>query len=378
MIRLRILLFLLCLCSMGLRAQDLDNLQIHGFATQGFLYSSQNNYLTMKSSSGSAQWTEGAVSLNDTVTDKLRVGIQFHMYQMGQVGGPGLIVDWASGDYKLNDQIGFRAGKVKVPLGLFNDSQVVDPLFLWILLPQCDYPDDNWDFDLAVLGGEVYGGLPLSRRGGRLLYRGYLGENRLDANGGYVQQLAGYGLTFPSPPSGRAFGGDIRWATPWKGLTMGSSAQSQSLDGTGPQGTVHLAPAVILAYYAEWKRGRWDLAGEYWRTPFEPVLTIGTTVIPVAVDQRSWYPMVSYQLTHKLQLGTYYSHYVNKASDTSQPANYSKDWVVSGRYDFNQYFYGKLEGHFLHGTGLGYYTATNQNGLNSNSNMLAARVGFTF
>jgi hypothetical protein len=52
--------------------------------------------------------------------------------------------------------------------------------------------------------------------------------------------------------------------------------------------------------------------------------------------------------------------------------------VIAGRYDFNQYFYGKLESHFLHGTALGYYTSVNPNGVNPDSNMLAARVGFTF
>lgn len=108
------------------------------------------------------------------------------------------------------------------------------------------------------------------------------------------------------------------------------------------------------------------------------MLNIGGTVVPVPFDQRSWYPMASYHLTPKLEVGTYYSHYVNKAADTSLPANYAKDWVVSGRYNFNEYFYGKLEGHFLHGNGLGYYMNTNPNGLQPNSNMLAARIGFSF
>ena len=88
--------------------------------------------------------------------------------------------------------------------------------------------------------------------------------------------------------------------------------------------------------------------------------------------------MGSYRITERFQAGSYYSHYVNKALDTALPANYSKDWVVSGRYDFNSYFYGKIEGHFLHGTGLGYYESTNPNGLRPNSNMLAAKIVFTF
>jgi len=375
--RRTLLLVLLGLCAAGLPAQDLENIQIHGFATQGFLFSSNNNYLTMQSTKGSLQWTEGALSVTDPLTDKLRFGIQVHMYQMGQLGGPNVLVDWASGDYKVNDWLGFRAGKVKIPMGLYNDSQDLDSLFLWILLPQCMYGDDNRDFDLALEGGEVYGGADLERRG-QVLYHGYVGESRLDANGGYALQMADYGLSFPTPPSGKVFGGDVRWQTPWRGFTVGSSAQSQALDGSGPQGTLHMPPAFLLAYYAEWTRGKLHIAGEYWRSPLQPVLTVGSAAIPVSADQRAWYSMASYRLTQKLHVGSYYSHYVNKASDTSLAANYSKDWVVSGRYDFNEYFYGKLEGHFLHGTGLGYYASANPNGLKPNSNMLAARIGFSF
>jgi len=132
--RVCLIVVLLSLSSVGVVAQDLENVQIHGFATQGFLFSSQNNYLSMKSSSGSLRWTEGAISVNDAVTDKLRVGIQLHMYQIGEFGGPNVLVDWVSGDYQVNDGVGFRVGKIKTPIGLFNDSQDVDSLFLWVLL----------------------------------------------------------------------------------------------------------------------------------------------------------------------------------------------------------------------------------------------------
>lgn len=101
--RLAALALFVSLVTSCLEAQDLENLQIHGFVTQGFLFSTHNNYLTMKSSSGSLQWTEGAVSLNDSLSEKLRLGIQLHMYQVGQIGGPNLLVNWVSGDYKIND-----------------------------------------------------------------------------------------------------------------------------------------------------------------------------------------------------------------------------------------------------------------------------------
>ena len=46
------LLVVLCLVS-SLCAQDLEGIQIHRFATQGFLFTSNNNYLSMRSSQGS-------------------------------------------------------------------------------------------------------------------------------------------------------------------------------------------------------------------------------------------------------------------------------------------------------------------------------------
>jgi hypothetical protein len=41
-------------------AQSMEdlNIQIHGFATQGFLYSTQNDILSTNSTSGNAGWTE--------------------------------------------------------------------------------------------------------------------------------------------------------------------------------------------------------------------------------------------------------------------------------------------------------------------------------
>ncbi len=378
MFRRGIGLWLVLMCGAAAMAQDLDHLQVHGFATQGFLFSSKNNYLTMKSSDGSLQWTEGAVSICDAVTDKLRIGIQLHMSQMGEFGGPKIVVDWASGDYKFHDRLGIRVGKIKTPMGLFNDSQDVDSLFLWVLLPQAMYPVDNRDYNLSEMGGEVYGALDFGKKRGRVLYRGHIGGSVLGEDGGYVRQLQQIGMTFPSPPSGMTFGGDVRWATPLHGLTVGSSAISTSLAANGSMGNVQMPAALTLGYYAQWDHGKMHLATEYWRAPLYIVLTYGSMQQVMPLDSRAWYPMASYEVTKKLQVGTYYSHYVNKSQSTQSYVTYSKDWVISGRYNFNPYFYGKLEGHFLHGTGLGYYQSTNPGGLQPNTKMLAARVGFSF
>jgi hypothetical protein len=371
-------LLLVCICTGGLFAQDLEGIQIHGFATQGFLFSSANNYLTMKSSDGSLAWTDGAVSVIDSLSPNLRVGIQLHMYQLGDLGGPNIQVDWASGDYKINDHLGFRGGKVKTVLGLFNDSQDVDAIHLWILLPQSMYPIDNKSFNLSHLGGEVYGGISLGSRAGALQYRCYAGQSNLDLNGGYLRLTADDGLVFISPPGGKIYGGDLRWAAPLRGLTLGSSVHSQATDGTAPAGSQHISRFTTTTEYAQFERGKVYFAGEYRRAPLTVVLTIGPAVIPIPLDTRAWYVMGSYRFSERFQFGSYYGHYGNAQMNTALPENYSKDWVVSGRWDFDSNFYAKLEGHFLHGTALGYYESTNPGGLKPRSNMLAAKIGFSF
>jgi hypothetical protein len=261
---------------------------------------------------------------------------------------------------------------------LFNDSQDVDAVFLWILLPQGAYPIDNEGFFLSQWGGEVYGGVPVGGRGGKLLYRAYAGRASLDLHGGYIKELADYGLTFTSAPGGTIYGGDLRWEAPLRGLTFGSSGLVETLVGTAPGGGIHVPSSFVNAEYAQFSRGKFYFAGEYRRQPTNSTVTIETMTFSNPVDERVWYAMGSYRVSERVQLGSYYSHYVDKAGYTGQPGDYSKDWVVSGRYDFNAHFYGKIEGHFLHGNAIGFYDSTNPNGLKPNSSMLAAKIGFSF
>jgi hypothetical protein len=384
-------LLFLCACAGTMFAQDLSNIQIHGFATQGILYSSANNFLGANTSAGSLQWTDGAVSVSDAISDKLRVGIQLHMSQLGEFGGPELQVDWASGDYKLNDYAGIRAGKIKTPLGLFNDSQDVDAVHLWALLPQGMYPIANRSFYLSILGGEYYGAAKLGNKGGTLVYRGYVGYRSLDINGGYQNEInsgvesleTGLGVPYTpptSPSGGMSFGGDVRWVTPLKGLLIGESTMIADLHGS--QGPVTFGQPLngLTQYYTQYEKGKFFADAEYRRQPVAFHEAAGPVYVPIPLDWRSWYVMTGYHVTERLQLGTYYSHFVDAGgtNNTALAANYSKDWTVSARYDFNSYFYAKLEEHFVHGTDGDYYADDNPNGEKARANLLAAKIGFSF
>lgn len=390
------LFLFLCASAMFARAQEaLSNIQIHGFATQGFLYSSTNNYLSTNSSSGSLAWTDGVVSLNDSISDKLHVGVQMHISQLGEFGGPNLQVDWASGDYRVNDKVGFAVGKVKTAIGLFNDTQDVDTVHLWALLPQGVYPIDNKSFNLAHYGADFYGDLPVGKQLGTLSYRAYVGYRTLDLDSGYVKDinlsLPSFEQSFGLPlalitaaPSGKVFGGDVRWQTPLKGLLIGSSASAEDVQGSAGAISFRAARNVVTQQYAKFERGKFFAAFEIRRMPvgfsFTANTSGGAITVPSPDDWRSWYGMTSYRVAKKFQLGTYYSHLVEAGGgqNTSLTQNYSKDWTISGRYDFNPHFYGKLEEHFVHGTDRGFYSDTNPTGAKPRSDILAARIGVTF
>src|SRR6266704_1281591 len=131
--------------------------QVHSFGSQGFGYSNDNNYLTMKTSQGSFAMTDVGVNVSTQVTDKLHLGAQFYDHNVGNLGRWEPQLDWATVDYRFRDWLGFRGGKVKTVLGLFNDTRDLDFLHTFALLPQSVYPTDLRDATIAHLGGDIYG-----------------------------------------------------------------------------------------------------------------------------------------------------------------------------------------------------------------------------
>ena len=75
-------------------AQNMDdlNLQIHGYATQGFLFTTHNNIFTTNSSDGSPAWTQAVVNLGVQPTPRLHVAVQARYYLLGDYGNK-IVID---------------------------------------------------------------------------------------------------------------------------------------------------------------------------------------------------------------------------------------------------------------------------------------------
>jgi hypothetical protein len=304
--------------------------------------------------------------------------MQLRSYSLGQFGKQKVEIDWAYGDYKPNSYFGFRAGEVKTPLGLFNDIQDIDAVHPWALLPQSLYPADNRSFNLAHIGGVAYGGVGLNR------------QDRFSTRPTLVRALS-TPMAAPRSSCSRAPAAlrsmilpGPRMASTCVGRRRSAAYFSEALFHPfisairrQPSATSHCqwtSRQNIGPTTRNLRKNKLGLAGEFSNKPIDFAVASSLSFVP----QRIWYVMGSYRVTDKLTAGSYYSSYLADTNVKNDSTRYSRDSVLSSRYDVNQYFYFKLEGHYINGSGLGFYPLSNPQGLQKITRLLVARVGFTF
>jgi hypothetical protein len=367
---------------------DGRDVQFHSFAQQGFAYSNHNNYLTMNTSDGSFAMTDGGINASTSITDKFRVGAQAYMRNIGQLGRYHIQLDWAYGDYKLKDWFGIRAGKVKTALGLLNDTQDMEFLQTWAILPQSVYPLDLRSNTIAHTGVDVYGQFGL-HKAGTVSYTGYFGNRTNDTRSGLYFNVADTGYPIRSL-SGKTGGADLHWNTPIQGLMLGGSWADQTEDvtfsvrqygGTPMDGSYQ--PQHLTSGYADYSRGHWHFSGEFRknREIFKGVIPAFNSTTFSNLSDKGVFMTAAYRVTKYLELGTYHSrYYVDKASNPNPAANHLFDQTVTARFDVTKWWNVKLEAHFMDGYGdtysaHGFYLRDNSN-IQPKTNMLVIRMGY--
>ncbi|SCY40665.1 hypothetical protein SAMN05216308_11014 [Nitrosospira sp. Nsp13] len=244
------------------------NLQIHGFASQSWLMSSGNNNFFGKSSSDSGSFDFRELGLNASMRPLTR--LQFSAQMLSRTAGEGspgnVRLDYGFMDYTYfsgeSSQLGIRLGRMKTPLGFYNDTRDVPFTRPSILLPQSIYFDRTRKLALAADGVHLYGE-----------YRSDLGD--ISFQGGVVRPLvlgdeaeaAVLGGQFPghlTPDisyTGRVNydldGGRIRFAVSVSRLNI------SYVPGAGDvlqAGSVNFTPLIFSAQY---NAERWSLTSEY-------------------------------------------------------------------------------------------------------------------
>jgi hypothetical protein len=321
---------------------------VHAFGSQGFIATTRNNYIDTNSTHGSFQFSEVGINFTKVLLDKLRFGVQLFAEDLGPTGNYNARADWFYLDYRWQDWLGLRAGRVKIPFGLYNEINDVDSARISVLLPQSVYPIQNRDYLLAQTGGELYGYLRLGRLGA-LDYGGYAGTIFVDATSqpGSPFQILNVNVPY-------LVGGRVIWETPAEGLRLGGSIQALRLDLqilAGTQTVTVEAPVVLSVGSIEYSAHDLLLAAEYSRW-FVKDDSSAPTIFPSShvVTSERGYAMAGYRVAKWLQPGAYYSLLFPDVTQRSGRENVQHDIAATLRFDLNANWLVKLEGHYMLGT----------------------------
>ena len=217
-----------------------------------------------------------------------------------------------------NPGSGFGPAKSRPRSASINDTQDLDFLHTFALLPQSIYPTDIRDATIAHIGGDIYGTISLSHHLGDLSYTAYAGHRSDSIYSGYAYLASQYDVHY-SRYGGLQYGGDLRWNTPLRGLMVGVSRMNEDLTGNATfisplnpgGGFVPYTDASKAdwtnQFYGEYTRGKLQIDSEYRRFVHDDVINGG--ILLTASDIRGWYISGTYRVVKRLALGSYYSRY---------------------------------------------------------------------
>ncbi len=292
-----------------------DRVDLHGFGYQDYVQASANSYL---GADKKGSWDNNFLGLvmSAKLTDQSKLWAQLEDTADG-----GVAVTWAFVDYELSDALRLHAGRVKFPLGFYNeiiDAKTLQPAALEPSLYQ----------SAADMVHDSYHGIGLDYEqdlaGGHALWQVYGGNN--------------YDTDPPTTSRDRRmFGGRVTYHTALEGLTvMGSAYQTQvQLLATGRMINEDRAIASI-GYLSD----AWDVKAEYAVHRF------------AGVKSDVWYLQAAYSLSERLKPYARYDAAVTDRSQHADPSYYQNTWVAGIGYSVSPGIGLKLENHFNRGYAL--------------------------
>ncbi|QWV93389.1 hypothetical protein KP004_19840 [Geomonas oryzisoli] len=364
-------------------AVDLAGVEIHGFASQGYIKTSpDNNFPVSNSGEGSFNFNDFAVNFSKEVNPDLRVGLQLLAMDRGSYGKDKITLDWGFGDYRLTDWLGFRAGKIKIPLGLYNESRDNDAARTFIFLPQNEYYDYERDSVNAITGASVYGSVPVGPAG-TVNYQFQIGTTPIPLDGASAKNYSAYISTVDAPltttdvNSDTAFVHHLEWRTP-VGVRATFSGLHTSFDGTASGIYTDPVTSATTPVTAKWKFDSWHryilgveyilddltLATEYQRDDYTVSADYQNPALENFTSRQAsdgWYVSAAYRFTDWFELGGYYTEIYadrhHRDGSTFEDLGVGAPWqtwqkekVLTLRFDPMRNLVLKVEGHLIDGT----------------------------
>ena len=292
-----------------------DRIDLHGYGYQDYAQASANSYL---GADKHGTWDNNFFGLvmAATLTDRSKFWMQFE-----DTATEGTNVTWAFVDYDLSDDVRLHAGRVKLPLGFYNEIIDAKPLQPAALEPSLYQ-------EAADMVHDSYQGVGIDYEqdigGGHVLWQGY-GGNVYDNDPSVVTR------------DRRAYGGRITYRTPIDGVTLMGSAYRTEVQ-TLATGTMSNEDRAILS--AGYLAHDWDVKAEY-----------GVHKM-LGVTSDAWYVQAAYAVTEHWKPYVRHDFVVTDRALRGDPSYQQSTWVAGLNYRVNDALGLKLENHFNSGYGL--------------------------
>lgn len=371
-------------------AIDAGGIAIHGSLSATGAYSDKYDYYGETADHFDVIAQE--LTLNGTYRfeNGLRAAAQVYAYDLA--GYSDLTLDFATLDYALNEKFGVRAGRNKLPQGMYGEVQDLDQIRTFASLPLNFYPRALRSLSAGYNGLGFYGTFGLGKAGG-LEYQVFGGwMSNIDGESPFAQGLASITVA-EGADLDKVYGGSLTWNTPLEGLKfvythnylpgLILNSRLQTRAGLAETGYVTPAPAQIDFFYGagtwdysglfagtsgfsevdvtvrvfavEYTHDKWIAAAEYKSSVNEGITSLpalGVNNSPVKSEENSWYAQVTYQATGKLGVGVYYAQ-SDFDPDNKDPIDdkYTKvdDLAIGASYALTDNWLFKVEAHALDG-----------------------------
>jgi len=369
------------------------HVQIHGFASQAAINTSDNHYFG-DSPDTSFELTELGLNLSYQPDPKWLFSGQLLSRRAGEMydGTPSL--DYALVDYAFvadaERRLGVRVGRIKNPIGLYNETRDVPFTRPGIFLPQVIYYDKVRNLllssDGAMLYGDLFGpsgNLSLTLSGGQAVIDdnvewAYLGED-------FDGDLESNGISWKTA--------SVWYSTPAEELKVGLSAIMMDMDfdagAASPldAGSIEVFDWIVSLQY---NARDWTLSAEYAQTPtrwkdFGPLFPYEDQVM------EGYYLQGAYRLRPNLEIMARYEEGFADRDDRSgrkrseQVGNvprydfFSKIATLGLRWDITQNLMLRLEYQHHDGTySLSWRENPDPSGLTREWNVFAASISTRF
>lgn len=343
-----------------------QKLQVHGFGSQAYTLTSKNNFFGESTGNGSFEATELGINTSWRMNSELQFSGQLLLRNVGNIGDDDVQLDYGLVDYRFfsdeRQHHGLRMGRIKNPLGLYNDTRDVAFTRPGVILPQSIYFERTRDLALSSDGGELYGELRFAADtlGWELVVAqprtddvdtevAFLGADRvgeLDGETSFVGRLT------------YEFFGLLRLAV--SGAMLNIRYQSGPNDPSRA-GAIRFTPVILSGQF---NSDTWSVTAEYARRDFE----FDNQIIYVPNDLKkvtgeSYYLQGAYSLSQQWELITRYDAAYQNIDDRNgrkfdalvsgaipRHSQFSKDWTLGTRWNLSSAWMFRAEHHWVNGT----------------------------